>query len=1009
MERIEARHGSGSLREALVRLLPDVPDPDLAVANLDRYCRDGPPPQEIDALQMVLLLLGFSPYLADSLINDRSFLQELLRARRGGPWGVEDYRDDIARKVRTGTDSDPWTALRHYKRRAILRTALRDLRRAITLPEVCRELSCVADALIDEALRIVLAGLHERFGTPQAYDEAGKTVTASMVVLSLGKLGGLELNYSSDVDLLFVYSMDGATSGLHGRQDTHISNKEFFTLAAESLTRGVGRITPEGQIYRVDCGLRPGGNDGDLIMPLHSTLAYYETWARPWERQALIKARPCAGDIGLGQSLMERIEGVIYRETPDPSVIDDVRAMKDKIDAALMRRSQAGANIKLGRGGIREIEFIVQALQILHGGKDRWIRETGTVLALHRLADRGLLSVSEQGSLSAAYTYLREVEHRIQLYRNLQRSTLPSDARESRVLARAMGYRDGNSRKESAGFMADLEEHRSSVRWIYDSVFGRFAQGSLEETRSPDPFLDPMPDGVAIARLEEAGIADPQSVLGGVKAISRLLASSTRSSDLRREFRRVTPYLLNELSRVHNPVRGIRNMERFLASLALDRALLRGFLGKPELVPPLVNLFAGSQPLSSALFHKPQIVLQKGFGGAVTRERDVGVYLQDLEEPMGTSSSVRELASWLRTYQQEQTLYVGLKDLSGQAGPAQVGRALSSLAEAIIRALLYVAARESGWPVDSGRETPGFIVLGLGKIGYRELDYFSDLDLVFAYEEGVEGAERHALANRLATCLVQILASITREGSLYAVDARLRPFGGEGELAQPVGQLGRYFSSTAEVWEMQSFLKARPLAGDSSLGRRTGEELEEIILERASSLDLSEPIRGMKQRLEDRSRGAIDIKQGPGGLSAIQFTIQYLQLRNRVPSPPLKSTTRLLGTLRMAGLLGARDHRDLLTGFRFLRELEHRLRLMHGRAVSHLPSGEALDEIAAILKPGTTGEQLMDELEHTRRRIDSVFRKLIEQSPGPGPSTDSVEKPVESSPDERSTRRDSDA
>lgn len=994
--RIDLSGDAERIHSLLTRLLPDVPDPDLALVHLERYCRHSAPPEDPESFHVLLDLFGFSPYLADSLINDREYLPVLLRARRQMTWTDAEYRDEIARWRRI-SHAEPWDALRTFKRRATLRIALRDLQKRASLPEVCREISSAADALIQNGLEIVMTRLLERYGRPQAYDESGRTVEAALAVLALGKLGGMELNYSSDIDLLFVYSADGETSGMAGRPDTQISNKEFFTLAAEDLARGLGQIAGEGQLFRVDCRLRPGGRDGDLTNPTQAAEVYYRTWARAWERQALIKARPCGGDLELGARFLTALEPVIYPTVPDPATIESVREMKDRIDASLTRRGETVGNIKLGTGGIREIEFTVQALQMLHGGREPWIRESNTLLAMHRLADKGYLSVAEYGALSIAYTCLREVEHRLQIHRNLQRSTLPSSARDRRVLARAMGYRDSSHRQEAASFLADLDAHRAAVRGIYDSVLGKLSQARLEETPRPDPFLDQLSDGEGVACLAAAGIRDPESLLGSVKAIARLMAAAgtgTVSASVRREFRRVTPVLLKELAIVHKPLRALRNLERFLAALALDRGRLGELLQRRELFAPLVRLFAGSQLLSSTLLHRPELVLEEGFGVAIASTRTVADHLRHLTEGRAMSSDSHAFAAFLRVYQRNQLLYVGLKDLSRQTGPAAVARALSDFAEAILRVVVASRAAEAGWPVSPGADpavVTGFVAVGLGKLGYRELDYSSDLDLVFLYDAGAgQDAERHAAANRLASLTVEMLTAITREGSLYAVDTRLRPFGGEGELAQPVSRLREYFSSAAGVWEMQSYLKARPLAGDLDLGWKVTRELEEFLLQRAASLDLPRAVREMKTRLEHEStaRGpnATDIKLGPGGLSAVQFAIQFLQLRHRVPSPQHKRTTRLLATLKAAGLLDEEAYRVFFTGFQFLRRLEHQLRLIHGRPLSRLPtSKEPLEEVAVAMgypEEGTVParDRMLADLSRHRSRIESTYRRVIERA-----------------------------
>ncbi|HKY31072.1 MAG TPA: bifunctional [glutamate--ammonia ligase]-adenylyl-L-tyrosine phosphorylase/[glutamate--ammonia-ligase] adenylyltransferase [Candidatus Polarisedimenticolia bacterium] len=989
LTRIAPSSGGDSFFRLLARLLPEIPDPDLALVHLERYCREGPLPADPESLDTLLTLLGFSPYLAESIINDRGFLPELIRHRRAGPWGPDEYRGALARWMRIARPEDPWDALRTFKRRTNLRIGLRDLQRRASFVEVSREIAHAADALVEAGLEMVLSSMIERFGRPQAYDAAGRIVEASLAVISLGKLGGMELNYSSDIDLLFLYSGDGVTSGTAGRPGSHIGNKEFFTQAAEALTRGLGHIGPEGQVFRVDCRLRPGGRDGDLVAELESAIVYYRTWARPWERQALIKARACAGDHALAARFLERIEPILYPAEPDPLATQGIREMKDRIDAHLARAGTRERHVKLGRGGIREIEFTAQALQLAHGGREPWVREGNTLLALHRLADKGLLSGAEHGALTGAYVVLREVEHRLQLHRNLQRSTFPEPPREQRVLARSLGYRDSLARAEAAGLRSDLDRHRSAVRLVYDAVLGRLSQVTLQEEAGPDPFLDELPDVTVIALLRAAGIADAASLLGSIKSIARLLASHHVPPEARRAFRHVTPVLVRELAASAAPVRALRTLERFLASFALEPGGLAALFASREIVPPLIRLFAGSQALSSALIHRPGLVLEEGFGAAIAHQPSVQEHLQRLAGE-SASRDTAGMAAFLRTYQRAQQLYIGLRDLNGQARVPTVQRALSDLAEAILRVCTAAAARACGWETADGDATPGFAVLGLGKMGYREMDYASDLDLVFVYDPGArEIAARHAAAGLLASRVVETLTSITREGALYAVDTRLRPFGTQGELAQPAAQMLSYFRTTAGVWEMQSFLKARPVAGDIALGEQITANLEEAILTRARQEDVGRAVGEMRDRLAREApgnEGGVDIKLGEGGLGSVQFAVQFLQLRHAIPSPPHKRTARLLASLRSAGVLDEASYRTLFTGFQFLRALEHQVRLSHGRPASRLPaSEEAVEEIARACGyarerglPARSG--LLADLARHRQGIEAVFRHVLERS-----------------------------
>jgi len=482
-----------------------------------------------------------------------------------------------------------------------------------------------------------------------------------------------------------------------------------------------------------------------------------------------------------------------------------------------------------------------------------------------------------------------------------------------------------------------------------------------------------------------------------VKAIARLLAAATTPPEIRREFRKLTPVLLKELSTIHRPLRALRNIERFMASVGLEPGQFGAFLARRELIAPLVRLFGGSQLLSSTLIHRPGLVLESGFDLAVARDRTVAEHFEALVGQSARCPEDPEFSAFLRVYQRTHLLYIGMKDLSRKGSPAAAARALSDLAEAILGAVIDRCAAAEGWIAPGrppGGRVEGFAAIGLGKLGYRELDYSSDLDLMFVYDEGLAGsAQRHAEATRIASRTMEMLTAITREGSLYAVDTRLRPFGGEGELAQPMGRLGQYLSATAGVWELQAMLKARPLAGDIEFGLRCAREIEQRVIDHAADADLAGSVEEMKQRLEQearaKSRGATDIKLGPGGLNAIQFAIQYLQLRHGIPSPAHKRTTRMLATLRGASLLDEEAYRALFTGFQFLRRLQHGIRLIQGRSLSRLPaSSDDLEEIAAAMGYEPAGPKgaragLLMDLDRHQRAIESTYRRVIERADAP--------------------------
>ncbi len=968
----------------LATLLSTVPDPEGALGSLGRLSEAGRLPERDEALRALILLAGHSAWLAEVIQVDGRALEAAIEARRQPVPAADGVREALRRSLRTSSPGGFWRSLRSFKERQIAAIALRDFHREWPMTEVVEQLSFLADAIVAEALGRALSEAMAEFGAPLGYDASGRRKKATATVMALGKLGGLELNYSSDVDLLFLYSHDGETRGAGSDPATVITNKEFFTRVAEILTRGLSAPEGGGWILRVDWGLRPGGKDGDLALPLHATVAYYRTWARPWERQALIKARTAAGDGRLGRRFISQIQELVYPRAPEADATDAIRVMKDRIDASLAGSGRTGFDLKLGRGGIREIEFHVQGLQILHAGPDPWLRDPNSQRALHRLAERGHLSRAEHATLTAAYQFLREAEHRIQIRQNLQRSTLPSDERELVILARAMSYADLAPGRAAEMFLADLDRHRGEVRQLYDAFIASQSQKRLERPIAPDLFLDPMSDSEMMEILSGAGCSDPGALVVVIRRARRHLTAPSVPVENRRAFRQVTPVILRGITSVASAPRSLRNLERLLESLAVDPAGMMAFLERPERFAPILRLFGGSQPLSDLLIHRPALMLDPAFDRALASDRTLTAHVAAVRARVRSGGSFAGNLAALRHYQQEELLLIGLKDLSRQMNIRAVRRALTDLAEACVRGAY--AAAVSGMRFE-GRPVPRHVsVLGLGRLGYREMDYGSDLDLVFLYHAAGADAATHAAACDLATRVVEALDTITREGPLYAVDTRLRPFGAEGEMAQTSASLLDYLREQAGVWEMQAYLKARCVAGDLRAGERAVRRAEQAILERASREDPGAAIRAMRERLRAASEHPDeDLKSGIGGTYAIQFTLQYLQLRHHVPSPPARNTLRLMRTMRDLDLIGEKSYTLLFKAERFLRRLEHQLRLIHGRSVTRIPENrDLLAEVAAGLgydgPPEEAVESLGRDLRANRAAAEEAFERVI--SPG---------------------------
>jgi len=966
--------------------LERLPDPDAAVRLAQRLAAAGALPSDPSRLHALLTIGGCSPYLG-GLLHERPDLLDALPT--GGPGRAlptrEDLEEDLARSRFRDSSADVAMVLRRFKEREYLRIALADLLRTADLAAITRSLSLLADVLIDRAVRAAAADLESRHGRPTFRNERGEVEDSEFSVLGLGKLGGEELNYSSDIDIVYLFARDGETTGVGAAGEGSISNREFYTRLAADVTRIIGGAGSDVEIFRIDLNLRPGGRDGDLVISEAAAVAYYRGWAEPWERQALIKARPVAGSAALGRRFVEAVEPLVYSAAPDPYLSVEMVAMKDRIDGRLREQGHSDRDVKLGRGGIRELEFGVQALQLQRGGGDRWLRQGNTLLALHRLADRGLVGFAEYAALAEAYVFLRDVEHRLQLLNNRQTALLPADPAALRALARNLWLVAPPRDDEAAALAAALDRHRGAVRAFYDSVLGRASQVAIAEDTS-DLLLDRLDETALLDRLRRLDLPGAEGLLRPVQNLRRLLQPARLPPDLKRALRRAGPLLVQAAAGSSNPRRALLNLETLLSALLPEPETLSRLLAHREILTPAVRLLGRSDLLTGLLVRQPEILRTLEDRGRLVRAPDPEEECGRLLEAACAPGDPGTRAAELRRRHQAALAATALRDINRLASVRQVVKSLSDLADGAVEAALRLARDEAGDPATGAR----LAVIGLGRLGYRELDYGSDLDLLFIHEtEGEDQALERARASDLCAGVVRLLSTHSRDGQIYRVDLRLRPSGSKGELVASSRALADYFTRGADVWEMQSFLKARPVAGDRALGERVVDDIERLILARAAAIpgtELAATVRDMRDRLASAGRpdpGSRRPKLGPGGLADIDFAIEYLQLRHAVAGPRDKDTLRLLTHLASAGLLGEEELRAFYEGYLFLRGIDHEMRLVGGAPADTLPAdprrlqeiGRALPEFADAGDPAAALLQAWDlRTAAVRRAFDAVVR-----------------------------------
>lgn len=952
-------------------LISELPDPEGARLFYERVTREHARAArmfERDAglLADALALAAWSPLLGATLAQNFEYLTWLARERAAPRVrATEELGESLARFALTHTQLPAQVLLARFRRRELLRIYLHDLRRTTTLVETTEELSNLADAVLQYALQLMQQELENLYGSPQCTDERGRTTAASIAVVALGKLGSRELNYSSDIDLLFLYSDDGETSGAGERGTT--TNREFFCKLAERAARLVGQQAGEGAAYRVDLRLRPHGRDGALACSLKEALRYYRETAHAWERQALIRSRASAGSQNLFARFAEGVHPHVYRtdETVGRALFN-VRLAKQKIDR-FHERDAGGYNVKLGRGGIREIEFIAQALQLAYGGRDTWLHAPHTLISLGRLADRGLITERERTELSDAYHFLRTLEHRLQMEHGLQTHNVPEEASRRETVARRMHFKGAEALVE---FNRALSEQTTKVRTIYARVFGESARADESEATA------------STSAAEGADVEDANA-----QAFDRGARSSDRGAQIVERVSTVSDVrarLFDEGARASlNPKRAHASVARVLASL--DKSGSEVELTDEE-ARTLARLCGVSEFLGEMLAANPSLASALTTDVETVRARD---HRATLRAAIDAERSFRAELSALRRAWARLLAEMIARDASGDVAPRESNGLQSALAAASLNVALLVARREMVRRYGNFQAGPRLAVLGLGRLGSGGVDYGSDLDVVLVYDartpSPVKSFTHDEAYARMCELLVTALSSLTRDGYLYRVDLRLRPDGRNGALAVGRESFVNYLRERAEVWEWLAYVKLRAVAGDLEFGRAVEEEARRAAHDaamRAGREVLRAETRRVRERLErERTRAAArgtDIKYGRGGMLDVYFAARYLQLRDGVEDGGERRSTRAtLARLLDAGALAVEDFSALDEGYALLRSLDHQLRLVAGR-LTLLPA--AMDhplwrDLASMLNYPSSAE-LSLELEKRTSSIRAAYERI---------------------------------
>jgi glutamate-ammonia-ligase adenylyltransferase len=975
-------------------LLGASPDPDMVLNNLDRFVAAARNPLSLgalfqrdhEALPTLLQIFAASQHLSNLLITDTEAF-DLLRLTEGQPVARDALIEDIVAEVAAlDHDQAVLQALRRFKHRETLRIAYGDVVREHSLLTVTRQISYLADAIVEAALRAAWRRVVQQRGTP--LDAEGRR--ARFVVLGMGKLGGVELNYSSDIDLIFLYQGEGSTEGRRA-----VTNAEFFDRLARELLRLLTEKTELGATYRVDMRLRPDGERGPLVMSREAAMNYYDLRGRTWERQAYIKARPVAGDLDLGAEFLDQMQPWIYRRYLSRADISGIKALKRRIEQRTHREGGNERDVKTGHGGIRDVEFVIQFLQLLNGGDLPEIRTGNTLEAIVQLESVGCLSNLERTILEENYTFLRKVEHRLQIMFDLQTHLIPQSPEELRKLALRMGYADDRERPALDAFQADYQSKTDLNRRILDHLLNDAFTDDEATQAEVDLVLDPAPDDATIAEvLGKYPFRDVRRAYRNLMALGEEKIRFLSTRRCRHFLAAIAPELLKAIAATPDPDSALVNLGQVSDSLGGKGVLWELFSFNPPSLRLYVELCAYSPYLSSILTTNPgmldglmdSLVLDK----LPTREA-LGQMLAEL------THAAEDLDPILHSFKNDQQLRVGVRDLLGKEDAQATQAALTVIGEACLE---QIAAHEYerlttkfGRPrVEDGPragQTCELVILGMGKFGGQEMNYHSDLDIVFLYE--ADGHTVHASGHRgettsnqhffseLGQRIIKTASRLSAYGRLYEVDARLRPTGKSGSLATSLAEFSRYFAEGAgQLWERQALCKARAVYGAPRITALAMAAVAQAAFHHPWRPTDADEIRQMRQRMQETASGG-NLKRGPGGLVDVEFLVQMLQLKYGGANPALRThnTLAALSALYTAGHLSTDDYQVLESGYRFLRIIEGRLRLMNSTARDNLPTDPTeLAKLARLThheRPEILLEQYTTAVGRIRERFERIF------------------------------------
>jgi glutamate-ammonia-ligase adenylyltransferase len=949
------------------------PDPDLSIRTFSKILNSIVlTPVILKNLKELLWILGASEYLGKILLKYPDLLSLFEGSQKTKNYSQ--FLEELITQCSGEKEIEGiMSRLRKYREREYFRIGVMDLLKKADLVQVTAELSSLASAALEVALRFSDGYLKK------AEIRLDKESNSGFVVIGMGKLGGNELNFLSDIDLIYI--------------STESVSIEYSTKLANTLTKIISDVTADGFVFRLDLRLRPDGEAGQVVNSLPATIDYYTQWGETWERSALIKANPVAGDMALGMNFLQGVEPFVYRKYLDYTTIEELKELKRRIESNMNKKLSGSWNIKTGTGGIRSIEFFVQTLQLINGGKMKSIRKANTLSAIDSLSMEKLITPGDAKKLKDAYIFLREVEHRIQISEGQRTHSLP-EGEELIHLARRTLF-EGSDNDVRENFLSTLSRYRDFVNDLFSSLFYK----EEEKEVILAPYVEQLMAGEIdkdsiVNQLKKQGFENAEKTFEILNELKDEPIKKRFSSRAKQIFKKLLPIMINEVSLSSDPDSAIHFLSEFLKRVGGRIVPYYQLAENRETLRYLISLFSNSEYLSNFLINHPELLdylILKEYAAPVKSKENIA---SELDRLLKESSDYESQMNILRRFRNTEILRIASNDLYGEITLEDVSRQFTALAEIMLDRCLRIAmdnlADKFGNPGDSK-----IAVLGLGKLGGKELGYNSDLDTIFVYsDDGMTENGRRSITLReyftyVAQRVISLLSTYTADGYVFKVDTRLRPSGNAGAMVTSLDALKKYHEESAWLWERQAMIKLRSVAGDKGFGKLIENIIKKIIFSRGLTDKEKHEMDEMKQRIiseHTQGKNKHNLKYSSGGLIELEFLIQGYQMEYGKDIEELQTPEIVpaIKTLSSKGIITEKNGEILLKSHSFLRKLENRLRLLYDYSHDNLPESEKdLLKLARGVGLGDKAdatENLIEMFLHWTKKINLLYNNYFRKN-----------------------------